>query len=174
MIEVVDYDACWPAAFAEAAEQLREVGAGRWQVEHIGSTSVPGLSAKPIIDLAVRVESLDQLDDRRQELAACGWLPIRRQPRSHQVRVREDRGRRTHIAHFFTAERWETCHQRLFRDWLRSHPDDLVRYQRVKLAAATGGESEYATAKQAVVLDIVNRARAERGLAPIDELDPDD
>lgn len=171
VIEVVDYDASWPSAFAEAAEQLREVGDGRWLVEHIGSTSVPGLSAKPIIDLAVRVGSFDELDDRREALTACGWLPIRRQPHSHRVRVRENLGRRTHIAHFFAAEGWQICHQRLFRDWLRTHPDDLVRYQAVKLAAATGGGSDYAIAKQPIVLDIVNRARAERGLVPIDELE---
>lgn len=96
VIEIVDYDASWPSAFAEAAEQLREVGEGRWQVEHIGSTSVPGLSAKPIIDLAVRVESFDELEDRRQDLVVRGWLAIRRQPRSHRVRVRDDQGPHTY------------------------------------------------------------------------------
>jgi len=120
VIEIVDYDAPWPAVFAEAAEQLRKGGAGCWQVEHIGSTSLLGLPAKPIIDLAVRVESFEDLEDRRQDLAERGWLAIRLQPRSHMVRVREDQGRRTHIAHFFTAEQWATRHQRLFRDWLDS------------------------------------------------------
>ena len=43
---------------------------------------------------------------------------------------------RTHIAHFFEAHQWETCNQRLFRDWLRAHPDDRVRYERVNRAAA--------------------------------------
>lgn len=174
MIEIVDYDASWPTVFAEAAEQLREISEGRWAVEHIGSTSVPTLSGKPIIDLAVRVESFDELDGRQQELNAAGWLAIRRQPRSHRVRVREDRGRRTHIAHFFTAGQWDACHQRLLRDWLRTHPDDRVRYESVKLTAAAGEGSDYASSKQPVVLDLVNRARAARGLAPIDELDPED
>lgn len=173
VVEIVDYDASWPSAFVEAAEQLQGIGCGRWLVEHIGSTSIPGLSAKPIIDLAVRVASFDELDDHRQELAAKGWLAIRRQPRSHRVRVREDQGRRTHIAHFFTADQWETCHQRLFRDWLRNHPDDLARYQAVKLVAATGESPDYTTAKLPLVLDIVNRARSARGLFPTDELDPE-
>lgn len=62
----------------------------------------------------------------------------------------------------------------MFRDWLRTHPDDLVRYQAAKVAAATGVGSEYAIAKQPVVLEIVNRARAECGLPPINELDPQD
>lgn len=66
-----------------------------------------------------------------------------------------------------------TCHQRLFRDWLRSHPDDLARYQAVKLSAATGEGPDYTTAKLPVVLDIVNRARAAHGLPPIHELDPE-
>ncbi|GAB3911673.1 hypothetical protein GCM10011575_28820 [Microlunatus endophyticus] len=88
--------------------------------------------------------------------------------------MREDQRRRTHIAHFFTIGQWETCHQRLFRDWLQTHPDDLARYQAVKLGATTGDGSEYMIIKQPVVLDIVNRARAARGLPPIDELDPED
>jgi GrpB-like predicted nucleotidyltransferase (UPF0157 family) len=174
VIEIVDYDPSWPSDFAEAAEQLHEVGEGRWLVEHIGSTSVPGLSAKPIIDLAVRIGCFGELDDRREDLVSRGWLAIGRQPRSHRVRVREEQGRRTHVAHFFTTGQWETFHQRMFRDWLRIHPDDLARYQAVKLAAAGGEGSEYLINKRPVVLDIVNSARAARGLASIDELDPDD
>ncbi|SDT45336.1 GrpB family protein [Microlunatus soli] len=174
MTEVVDYDASWPAAYARAAEQLRAVGTGRWLVEHIGSTSVPGLSAKPIIDLAVRVGSFDELDDRRQGLVDNGWLSLRRQPHGHRVRVKEVAGCRTHIAHFFTADQWETCHQRLFRDWLRSHSADAARYQELKLAAAAEEDgSAYGARKQPLVLDIVNRARAARGLPPIDDLDPE-
>lgn len=172
MIDIVEYDDSWPAAFASAAERLREIGDGHWLVEHIGSTSVPGLSAKPIIDCAVRVSSFDDLDHRGHQLTAAGWLELRLQPQSHRVRVREADGQRTHIAHFFTAGQWETCHQRLFRDWLRNHPDDLARYQAVKLAASQRTNTDYYLHKRPVVVDMVNRARAERGLPPIDELDP--
>jgi hypothetical protein len=75
---------------------------------------------------------------------------------------------------FFTDAVAAIGHQRMFRDWLRIHPDDLARYQAVKLAAAGGEGSEYLINKRPVVLDIVNSARAARGLASIDELDPDD
>lgn len=168
--EVVDYDPSWSAAFETAADQLRSLGDPGWLVEHIGSTSIDGLAAKPIIDLAVRVQSYDELDAHRRALGAGGWLPIRRQPRSHRVLVRDRDGRRTHIAHFFTADQWETCHQRIFRDWLRNHPDDRARYQAVKLQAANS--ADYALIKEPVVREIVNRARADRGWDPVTELDP--
>lgn len=173
MTEIVEYDQSWTEAYISAADDLLAAGKGEWRIEHIGSTSIPGLLAKPIIDLAVRLVSFDELDDRRKALAANDWFAIRRQPRSHRVMVRDVGGKRTHIAHFFTSEQWETCHQRLFRDWLRTHPEDLSQYRAVKLKAATGDPGDYTRVKEPVVLDIVNRARIARDLAPIEELDSD-
>lgn len=172
--ETVEYDPTWSSAFEQAAAQLREAGDRSWLIEHIGSTCIPGLSGKPIIDLAVRVDSADDLEARRRDLADGGWLAIRRQPRSHRVLVRERDGKRTHIAHFFTAARWEACHQRLFRDWIRADPDDLARYREAKRRAALADPRDYTKIKEPVVLQIVNRARASRGWPPVDDLDPED
>ena len=173
MTELVEYDAAWPGLFARAAAGLQALGGADWEIEHIGSTSIPGLVAKPIIDLAVRVGSFDELDARQQQFDAAGWLRLRRQPRSHRVRVRQDGRVRTHIAHFFTVEQWDSCHQRLFRDWLLAHPADCAAYRTAKLHAADRDGAEYTERKQPVVLEIVNRARDARGLAPIDDLDPE-
>lgn len=81
--------------------------------------------------------------------------------------------RRTHIAHFFPAEQWAECHQRMFRDWLRAHPEDCDRYAAAKRQAAAGARhgGEYTVAKRAVVNEITNRARAARGLPPVDNWD---
>jgi GrpB-like predicted nucleotidyltransferase (UPF0157 family) len=165
---LVTYDSSWPDQYQAAAAAIRAIEAG-WQVEHIGSTSIIGMPAKPIIDLAVRVQCFDDLDERLPELEAIGWRRIRRGPQSHRVLVQQDADRRTHIAHFFTADQWDTCNQRIFRDWLRASPEDRHRYLEAKRAAAEAGPGrEYTARKTEVVQAITDRARAARGLPPVD------
>ena len=167
-----EYDARWPQLFEEAAVELAAIHP-TWIVEHIGSTAIPGMAAKPTIDIAVRVGTLDEVNERSDGLAAIGWLHIARGPRTHLVLVRQEGLRRTHIAHFFTGEHWDTCNQRIFRDWLLTHPQDAARYLEVKRAAAvaaTGGR-DYTARKTAVVRAIVDRARAARGLPVVDVWD---
>lgn len=173
MVTVVEYDEDWPAEYERAAAQLRTLIPDTWAVEHIGSTSVPGLAAKPIIDLAVRVPAPDAVDAWIERLRAIGWLPIAGGPQSHRVLVRMRGEERTHIAHFFRAEEWETVHQRVFADWLRSHPADRDTYAAVKQEAARHAEGgrDYTLRKRAVVQEITNRARAARGLPPVDTWD---
>ncbi|MFE7507502.1 GrpB family protein [Promicromonospora sp. NPDC057488] len=164
-----EYDARWPATFERAASELTKVEPS-WIVEHIGSTALPGMAAKPIIDLAVRVGSFADVQARFDSLATYGWLRIARGPQSHLVLVKQQGPRRTHIAHFFTTEQWSTCNQRIFRDWLLTHPQDAARYLEVKRAAAdhaTDGR-DYTARKTAVVQEIVDRARAAQGLPLVD------
>lgn len=76
MIEIVPADPSWPAEYERTAAELASVAPAEWVIEHIGSTSVPGLAAKPIIDLAVRVDSLQQVELWLPRLRTIGWLPI--------------------------------------------------------------------------------------------------
>jgi GrpB-like predicted nucleotidyltransferase (UPF0157 family) len=170
---LVEYDDTWPDRFAAAAAELTLVSGGAWVVEHIGSTAVLGCPAKPIIDLAVRVEEQRDVERLVPDLLDLGWSGIAAGPRTHHVRVKQWQGHRTHIAHFFAAAQWDTCHQRVFRDWLRTHPDDLARYAAVKRAAVAEGlvGRAYTERKTAIVQDIVDRARAARGLSPGDVWD---
>ena len=134
---------------------------------------MPGLSAKPIIDLAIRVPDLDAVDERIDTLRAIGWYPIARGPQTHRVLVRMRGDQRTHIAHFFRAEDWDTVHQRIFADWLRRHPADRDLYAEAKRSAAreaTGGR-DYTLRKRSVVQEITDRARTARGLPPVDSWD---
>ena len=132
---LVPYDPRWPDLFRSAAADIHELGSSAWVIEHIGSTAVPGMTAKPIIDLAVRVE--DERDFRRHRpgLERGGWH-TGSSVRSHPVMVREVEGTRTHIAHFFERRLWPEVNQRLFRDWLLSHPRDARDYEAVKRSAA--------------------------------------
>lgn len=90
--------------------------------------------------------------------------------RSHRVMVFEVGDARTRIAHFFEAHTWDDVSQRILRDWLREHPDDVVLYERAKhaaLDAARNGEQSYNAGKTKVIQLIMDKARIDRGLAPI-------
>jgi GrpB-like predicted nucleotidyltransferase (UPF0157 family) len=170
---LVAYDAAWPEQFTIARASLVAVLGPGWAVEHIGSTSVPGLVAKPVIDLAVRIPSGVRPTSYDDALAAAGWLQVGSSVSTHEVRMRLDGSVRTHIAHFFPAEGWDTTHQRLFVAWLRDHDDDLLRYANLKRSLVAGGTwgRAYTEAKGAFVQGIVDRARADLGLPPVSVAD---
>lgn len=127
------------------------------------------MRAKPIIDLAVRVRDSDDFEDHSAALEAAGWR-LGSAVRTHPVMILEADGIRSAIAHFFTAEEWDAVHQRLLRDWLLAHPEDVARYSHAKCDAVAGaarGTSTYNAAKTPVIQEIVDRARAAQGLAPV-------
>lgn len=170
---LVGYDPTWPEQFETISREIREIADAEWTIEHIGSTAIPGMRAKPVIDLAVRIRDLDDFDTHSPALQAIGW---RRGSavRTHPVMILATDGIRRAIAHFFTAEEWDAVHQRLLRDWLLAHPDDADRYSHAKcdaVAAAARGTSTYNAAKTPVIQAIVDRARAARGLPSVDVSD---
>jgi GrpB-like predicted nucleotidyltransferase (UPF0157 family) len=167
---VVEYDPTWPARFAMYAAGLSAVLGPSWAIEHVGSTSVPGLAAKPVIDLALRVPSGESLSDWQATFVAAGWTVTRELGDHHATFWLVD-GVRGAIGHVFTAEQWPTAHLRLFAEWLRRHPADRDTYARLKRALVAQGiwGSAYTEAKRAFVEGIVLKARAERGLqGPLD------
>ncbi|AYG04771.1 GrpB family protein [Gryllotalpicola protaetiae] len=170
MIELVNYDSDWPTMFAVAAAELRRIEPA-WLIEHMGSTSVPGLIAKPLIDIAVRRTGEGDVDRHRASLEELGWSLNAGGPANRVTFVRRDAaGNRTHHAHFFRPELWEGANQRIFRDWLLTHDDERELYAAAKRAAAAESVdgADYTKRKTAVVQQITNRARAARGLPPVD------
>jgi len=166
---LVSYDPRWPAQFDEIAAEIRAHGNPDWLIEHIGSTAVPGMRAKPIIDLAVRIEHDDDFDAHRAGLESLGWR-LGSSVQTHPVMVFEENGIRTRIAHFFPATDWETVNQRILRDWLRAQPEDADRYSHAKcdaVAAAARGTATYSAAKTPVIQELVDRARASQGLPSV-------
>jgi GrpB-like predicted nucleotidyltransferase (UPF0157 family) len=167
--QLVAYDPDWPARFERIAAELRAHADPAWIIEHIGSTAVPGMRAKPIIDLAVRVADMADFERHRAALERLGWR-LGSGVRTHPVMVFESDGIRTRIAHFFPAADWDDVNQRILRDWLRAHPDDADRYTHAKcdaVAAAARGRSSYNAAKTPVIQEIVDRAREARGLPSV-------
>lgn len=158
------YDRAWPAKYDTLAADLRAALGPEWELEHIGSTSVPGLVAKPVIDIAV-AEPANPSSDGLPALRALGWTeptPLA----AHRAAYLVDDGTRVAIAHIFTPDQWPVAHVRLFTDWLRRHPDDRDRYAELKrrlMQDGVWGEA-YTRAKHDFVQHVVDRARHERGL----------
>ncbi len=132
-IEVVPYDMAWPALFRQTGDALRvALGPVALRIDHIGSTAVPGLAAKPVIDVQISVASFEPLDAFRRPLEALGYVFRADNPELTKRYFREAPGaRRTHI-HVRRAGSWNEQYALLFRDYLRAHPDAAARYAAVK------------------------------------------
>jgi GrpB-like predicted nucleotidyltransferase (UPF0157 family) len=166
-VEVVDYDRAWPALFEAEAARLRAlIGAeGIGRIEHVGSTAVPGLAAKPIVDLMVEVPDYDLVARRiAPRLEAAGyeylWRPVG--PGSPEVDyawfIRRDAdGRRTHHVHMAPpgSRYWDRV---TFRDRLRADPQLATAYGRLKretAAAHRGDRAAYSRAKGRFIRDVL-------------------
>lgn len=176
-IDVVDADPTWPSAYAEVAAVVRgALGDAVLGLEHVGSTAVPGLAAKPVIDVDLT------LADPREEpayvpaLEAAGFVHVLREPTWHEHRAFRrgagPAGPRVNL-HVWGPRCPEAARHLLLRDWLRAHPADVERYAEAKRAAAAatnapdGGAGglvmDYNLRKQAVVRAILDEAFAARG-----------
>ncbi|MER3495147.1 MAG: GrpB family protein [Mastigocladus sp. ERB_26_2] len=157
-VVIVEYDPRWQIMFAEEATLIWQVLDSDLvvEIEHIGSTAIPGLAAKPVIDIMVGVRSLEDAKQAIPVLEALDYVYWRDDPRSGRmffVKGMPPYGkRRTHHIHIVEAygEFWQ---RKLFRDYLRIHPEEAKRYEALKrdLAARfptdreayTNGKSEY-------------------------------
>ena len=168
MIEVVEYDETWPVRAAAARADLIPLGVFD-AVEHIGSTSVPGLAAKPIIDLMAAAASLDAVAAAGDALAGLGYHVFDTGMPGRLFYYRDEDGQRAYQLHVVPADTWETRNERLLRDHLRAHPDDARRYAGLKqrLAAEHADGTEYTKAKTELIQELTDRARAARGLPSV-------
>jgi GrpB-like predicted nucleotidyltransferase (UPF0157 family) len=169
-IEVRDYDPRWPVLFDEECERLGGVFGRTATIEHIGSTSVPGLAAKPIIDLLVGVPSLTEAKSiSTGPLLALGytyipeyetWLP-------GELFFRKGiPGPWTHHVHVMEPSNPRRQDLLLFRDYLRSHPETASAYGSLKksLALAFGDDIEgFRNAKHQFVKTVTSKARSQFG-----------
>jgi len=169
-VEVVDPDTAWPLWYAELAVRIR--GALGWLVlnlEHVGSTSVPDLPAKPIIDIDLTVADPDDEPAYVPALQAVGFELRVREPWWFGHRVLRATQPPCHL-HVFGWDSPELVKHRIFRDWLRGNPDDRKRYADAKREAAAAAKShgehamQYNARKERVVREIYHRAFVATGL----------
>jgi GrpB-like predicted nucleotidyltransferase (UPF0157 family) len=132
---VVPYDASWPLLFRDEAGRMRQaLGVVALRIDHIGSTAVPGLAAKPIIDFQVSVASFDPLEAYRSPLEVLGYVFRADNPDRTKRYFREPPGaRRTHI-HVRRHGSWGEQFALLCRDYLRCHPQQAGEYALLKSA----------------------------------------
>jgi GrpB-like predicted nucleotidyltransferase (UPF0157 family) len=161
-VRLVDYDPAWPDGFEEMADRLRTTISPdiALRIEHYGSTAIPGMPAKPVIDILLEVPSFSE--------ARRNLIPLFNRPEceywwydEHMVFIlRDESGMRTH--HIHAAPKGHRIWQGLaFRDYLRTHPEDAQRYAALKqnLAESHGNDREaYTDLKTDFVREITDKA----------------
>ncbi|MDQ0380995.1 GrpB family protein [Amycolatopsis thermophila] len=149
----------WPRRYRCLAAGIRAaLGAAVLDLEHVGSTSVEGLAAKDVIDIDLTVADPRDEDAYVPPLEGLGYVLTIREPSFHQHRCLTLAEPRVNL-HVFGPGCPETVRHRLFRDWLRTHPEDRDRYERAKRSAIPGGGTvmDYNARKQDVIREIYDR-----------------
>jgi GrpB-like predicted nucleotidyltransferase (UPF0157 family) len=161
-IELRDYEPSWPQLYAREAARIRSaLGERVVRLEHAGSTSIPGLAAKPIIDIVLEVPDAAEEAAYLPAMEAAGYGLRLREPDWFQHRLLK--GPDTDInLHVFSAHCPETDRMLWFRDWLRGHAGDRDLYVRTKRELAARpwtSVQQYADAKTVVIGAILARAQ---------------
>ncbi|HEY1331080.1 MAG TPA: GrpB family protein [Actinomycetota bacterium] len=160
-VRLAEYDPAWPGLYEREAARVRKTLGDRvLQLEHVGSTSVPGLAAKPVIDMILVVEDSGDEAAYVPDMESAGYVLWIREPDWFEHRL--FKGPDTNVnLHTFSPGCSEVDRMLLFRDWVRGHDDDRLLYERTKreLAARTWRHVQnYADAKNDVVDEILDRA----------------
>lgn len=137
MITIEPYDRSWPGVFRELGCRLRlALGGVALRIDHIGSTSIPGLAAKPIIDIQISVQSFDPMEPYRVLLEETGFVFRDKNTELTKRYFRERPGEReTHI-HVRQAGSFSEQFPLLFRDYMRAHSRDAEEYAALKVRLA--------------------------------------
>lgn len=169
-IAVVAPDPAWPSRFDELATRVRSaLGERVLALEHVGSTSVPDLPAKPIIDIDLTVADPSDEPSYVPALERIGFELQIREPRWHEHRCLAATSPRANL-HVWGPHSPEAIRHVMFRDWLREHPDDRAIYAAAKQASADAtnatGEAvmAYNLRKQPVIREILERMFRAHGM----------
>lgn len=160
-ITLVEYDLTWPKLFEREAKRIQAIlGCKAIKIEHVGSTSVPGLCAKPIIDMLLIVKNSADESSYVSALTEAGYKLKIREPEWYEHRL--FKGPDTDInLHVFSVGTPETERMILFRDWLRFNESDREKYAQMKRKLAKNKwrhVQHYADAKTSIVHEIMERA----------------
>ena len=165
-VTLAEYDPSWPALFEREAARIRSVLGDRVRLlEHVGSTSVPRLPAKPIIDIVLVLPDSSDEAAYIPPMEAAGYVLRIREPEWFEHRLFKGPDTNTNV-HVFTDGSPEIARMLAFRDWLQSHEDDRLLYERTKRELAARDwkyVQHYADAKSEVVEAIIERADRDGG-----------
>ncbi len=167
-VRLSNHDPAWVSWYADESERLASaLGSETVRVDHIGSTAVPGLIAKPVVDVLLQVEPNADLQDVTRALIADGWTVMARDSAHGEVDLCKGYtpdGYADKVFHLHVRRDgdWDEIH---FRDYLAAHPDAVAEYEGLKRRLADAYEFDrdgYTAAKTDFVMTCVARARAER------------
>jgi len=169
-VEVTEPDPDWPRQYRILAARIRDALAWRvLQLEHVGSTSVPGLAAKPVIDIDLTVADPGREQDYIPALEKTGFRLVIREPWWYGHRMLGADEPRCNL-HVFGFDSPELVKHRIFRDWLRGNPAERDRYSAAKRQAAAEANARgenvmhYNARKEQVIREIYHRAFVAAGL----------
>ena len=171
MITVVDHDPSWTKQFERERQSIADaLGPIAVRIHHIGSTAVPKLKAKPIVDILVEVSSLDALDERSAALEALGYEALGEFGIAGRRYFRRDDadGVRTHQVHAFRSGSADVIRHLAFRDYLRANRQVALGYGKLKANLASlhpNDRDAYMSGKDAFVKEHEKRALAWMGAA---------
>ncbi|MEM7032032.1 MAG: GrpB family protein [Chloroflexota bacterium] len=159
---IVPYDVTWPNQFISLAKLLREtLGGVALRIDHIGSTAVPNLAAKDIVDIQISVASFDPIAHIQQPMERLGYVFRANNDDLTKRYFREAPDtKRTHI-HVRKIGSWSQQFALLFRDYLREHPDDADQYAQLKIRLAAelaDRRQDYVDAKSPLIWEIMQKA----------------
>lgn len=138
IVEVVPYQDKWPSMFEAEAKLIKQaLGDNCVAIHHIGSTSVPGLAAKPIIDILPVVKNIMLVDQANPAMQALGYDVKGEFGIFFRRFFQKGNEKRTHNVHVFEEGNTEIDRHIKFRDWMRAHPDDREAYAKLKKELAT-------------------------------------
>lgn len=166
-IQLVEHDPRWSGDFEHEATRIRRaLGDSLIELHHIGSTSIPGIVAKPVIDMLGVARSLHELDEQAAQLVALGYQALGEFgiPGRRYFRKDDADGTRTHQLHTFAVGAAEVHRHLSFRDFLREHPADAQAYASLKrtLARDAADMRAYSDGKSDFIREIERRAEAWR------------
>jgi len=168
-IEVCEYDPAWPESFlAEKKVLVVAFGERAKDIQHVGSTAVPGLGAKPIIDILVAVEDLDRGKDQLAMLARLGYVHVPHDEDARRLFFYRGMPRQFHV-HVVKFRSWTYWKHIIFRDYLLEHPTTLDEYQCLKIVLANRFREDrdsYVEGKADFIEMVMERAVKERLFYP--------
>ncbi|KAK2596482.1 hypothetical protein N8I77_013370 [Diaporthe amygdali] len=171
-LHVVDYNSSWAKDFSDLGSRIRSaLGSAAMDLHHVGSTSVPGLSARSVIDIDLVVADPADEDSYVPALEVAGFTLYFRQPLYYGHRFLGCQTPDANI-HVYGPECPDVARHLIFRDWLREHPEDRDKYAAVKREVAVVAEekgetgNQYGKRKEWVIREIIDRAFEANGLLP--------
>jgi len=160
-IRLTDFSEEWSLRYQSETNILREIfGDEILRFEHFGSTSVPGMKAKPVIDMMCIVKDIREIDRFNDKMASLGYDVAGEWGISGRRLFRKGGENRSHHIHFYQFDHPEIQRHLIFRDYLRSHPMEIMKYSHFKerLAQQFDSTSEYSPAKKQFVKEMEERA----------------